>query len=670
MSEIPRPPGRGPAPFRGGAGARGGGGVASGRGGGANVAAGGAAGSPGVRKFPPTMAPPVAPTTADVPPPTSHTTANPRPVSVMKQRPTPPSTPLQRPASYMPKSNVRSLEALGLETTSSPKGELQKRPQPPGAGLSNSGGNHGVVTRPMSTMVSKSDTMTALGLESSFSAKTQPKVQKAYSSTTVATDALDVDLPAFPGSKARPVPLKAPPKRVPTSNSSPNSPNILPIQTHARNPSEGGISGTRSIYLKPKSSDGAGEVTPMRPVSMKITPQVLGVISSAPLSAPSSMSEVLSTDNDLDDEAAVKEQGSSKKGMFSSTKFMDQLKKVSSDITSSGSAALKSLQKSIASPKEAGEAVEAEASNAAATVASVTNTVTLEVPTEPIKKKEGSTASNFRKSVLSALKPNQYKSAEAVAVPETQSTAGAPTQTQVPSPRISTPSSSPQVGSPSPRAAPSSPNQRLSVAPSSGALSSGGGVSNPPLRSSTGVGSPTPRSVVNEDDSSVDKRTKIVRELLSTEKTYVSQLEAMIEVYMKPLLQLAETPPDVTQNRSNDSRLSVKGLNLNSLIGSKGMKITPEDIRTMFSNVEQLLPINRELLNQLESRLNNWSDKQKIGDIFNKMAPFFKMYNSYGNNYEKAVELYSKCEKEPFFLEVWDTPPFFFFFFWFLIFIY
>jgi len=580
----------------------------------------------------------------------------------------------------MPKSAGRNLEALGLETAPSPKGELVKRPLPPSAssggggsnGLSNSGNSYG---RPVSAMVTKSDTMTALGLESSFSPKTQGKVQKAYSSTTVATDALDIDSPSFSGSKARPVPLKAPPKRQPNPSSS-------PIQTHSRNSSESGITGTRSIYLK-KGSDSGGETvtsggaqtpsTSTRPVSMKITPQVLGVISSAPLSpmalsGSSSLSEVISTDNDLDLEEA-KEQGSSKKGLFSSTKFMDQLKKVSSDITSSGSAALKSLQKSIASPvKEAGEAAEAEAS----TVTSSAASIEFDVPSaDPVvKKKEGAAAvaSNFRKSVLSALKPNQYKSSDSVPTPDTPSLSSSPSSSassltpqpygaapnQVPSPRISTPSGSPQVGSPSPRAIPGSPNPRLSVTPASISSVQQGGVSNPPPRSSTGVGSPTPRSVVNEDDSSVDKRTKIVRELLSTERTYVSQLEAMIEVYMKPLMQLAETPPDVAQARSNE-RLSVKGLNLNSLIGSKGVKITPEDIKTMFSNVEQLLPINRELLNQLESRVKNWSDKQKIGDIFNKMAPFFKMYNSYGNNYEKAVELYSKCEKEPFFLEVCDS---------------
>ncbi len=65
----------------------------------------------------------------------------------------------------------------------------------------------------------------------------------------------------------------------------------------------------------------------------------------------------------------------------------------------------------------------------------------------------------------------------------------------------------------------------------------------------------------------------------------------------------------------------------------------------MFSNVEQLLPINRELLRQIEERVRSWNDTQRIGDVFKQMAPFLKMYNAYGNNYERAVETYYEARK-------------------------
>jgi len=126
-------------------------------------------------------------------------------------------------------------------------------------------------------------------------------------------------------------------------------------------------------------------------------------------------------------------------------------------------------------------------------------------------------------------------------------------------------------------------------------------------------------------ESVFEKRRKIVNEVLSTENYYVLCLEVMVRRYFDPLLELAET--EVMPQR------------------------TKAEIHSIFSNIEQILPINKHLLEAVRQRVDNWHENQLLGDIFLKMAPFFKMYNTYGNNYEKAVETISRCQADSAFSE-------------------
>jgi hypothetical protein len=43
-------------------------------------------------------------------------------------------------------------------------------------------------------------------------------------------------------------------------------------------------------------------------------------------------------------------------------------------------------------------------------------------------------------------------------------------------------------------------------------------------------------------------------------------------------------------------------------------------IRQIFANTEQIYQMNRQLKDMLQSRLNNWDNVQRIGDIFMKMV--------------------------------------------------
>lgn len=124
------------------------------------------------------------------------------------------------------------------------------------------------------------------------------------------------------------------------------------------------------------------------------------------------------------------------------------------------------------------------------------------------------------------------------------------------------------------------------------------------------------------DNEKDQRRYFIVTELLTTERTYVSGLEDGVLKYFRPLLAAA-------QNKSPQHI---------------------EDVKSVFSVMEHLVPLNQNLMLSLEERILNWSPTtQRIGDIFVKVAPFLKMYTTYSNNYDTALNVLARLSHEPFF---------------------
>lgn len=118
------------------------------------------------------------------------------------------------------------------------------------------------------------------------------------------------------------------------------------------------------------------------------------------------------------------------------------------------------------------------------------------------------------------------------------------------------------------------------------------------------------------------KRIYIVNEILTTEKSYVSGLEEAINNYYKPLLEASKR-----EGHEND-------------------------VKSIFSSIEHILPLNKTLLKSLEERVNKWSPEQTIGDIFLRFAPFLKMYTTHSNNYDQALETLSKLSNFPWFNQI------------------
>lgn len=48
-------------------------------------------------------------------------------------------------------------------------------------------------------------------------------------------------------------------------------------------------------------------------------------------------------------------------------------------------------------------------------------------------------------------------------------------------------------------------------------------------------------------------------------------------------------------------------------------------VMSIFSNAEEILPVNKQLLVELEKKWENWSPTQTIGDTIFKMTPFLKV---------------------------------------------
>lgn len=141
------------------------------------------------------------------------------------------------------------------------------------------------------------------------------------------------------------------------------------------------------------------------------------------------------------------------------------------------------------------------------------------------------------------------------------------------------------------------------------------------------VGSPHFNGVTKEQleklklrEKAGSMRRKVVDELCTTEKTYVEGLDNLIKHFMNPLV-----------NKIDGRRF---------LSAQEHSTIFPADINTIYA-------LHSQLFIQLLKNTTNWhNDQSKIGHIFVKYGPMFKMYQNYMNNHEQAVSLLHSAQKK------------------------
>lgn len=69
----------------------------------------------------------------------------------------------------------------------------------------------------------------------------------------------------------------------------------------------------------------------------------------------------------------------------------------------------------------------------------------------------------------------------------------------------------------------------------------------------------------------------------------------------------------------------------------KSRLVRPKDMAIIFSNLEQLIPVNQELLKALEARRSANIVIEQVGDIFIHVSDYFKMYTMYCSNQPYAL---------------------------------
>lgn len=118
-----------------------------------------------------------------------------------------------------------------------------------------------------------------------------------------------------------------------------------------------------------------------------------------------------------------------------------------------------------------------------------------------------------------------------------------------------------------------------------------------------------------------DRIQKIVEELLSTERAYVTRLKLLDQTFQFRVVQ---------ENKIHN--------------------FLPDGvIPQMFSNVQSIYQFHNDfLLPQIAKRVENWSPESKIGDMMKQYAPLLKMYTEYVKNFDNAMNMISVwSEKSP-----------------------
>lgn len=109
-------------------------------------------------------------------------------------------------------------------------------------------------------------------------------------------------------------------------------------------------------------------------------------------------------------------------------------------------------------------------------------------------------------------------------------------------------------------------------------------------------------------------REEVIREILTTERDYVKDLDVLVAVFVIPL---------------------------------RAMSVLPEaEIVKLFSNVEMFTAVNSQMLQELEKRVAEApATGACVGDVFKLMSNFLKMYNVYCSQYYSAIAFLETLEK-------------------------
>jgi hypothetical protein len=73
--------------------------------------------------------------------------------------------------------------------------------------------------------------------------------------------------------------------------------------------------------------------------------------------------------------------------------------------------------------------------------------------------------------------------------------------------------------------------------------------------------------------------------------------------------------------------------------------IEKDDINIIFAEIETIRNLNVTFLKNLQNRLEQWNSQTLLGDVLLELAPYFKCYNFYVDNYPRAVNKVKELEQ-------------------------
>ncbi|XP_051020374.1 LOW QUALITY PROTEIN: epithelial cell-transforming sequence 2 oncogene-like [Acomys russatus] len=117
---------------------------------------------------------------------------------------------------------------------------------------------------------------------------------------------------------------------------------------------------------------------------------------------------------------------------------------------------------------------------------------------------------------------------------------------------------------------------------------------------------------------SVEKRAQVVRELVQSERRYVQMLGIVRDVYARPL------------RAALDSNRAI---------------LSAANIHIIFSDTLCILNLNREFLDKLKDRLQEWSPAHCVGEMFIKFGSQLNTYTNFFNNYPVVLKTIEKCRE-------------------------
>ncbi|XP_063089448.1 epithelial cell-transforming sequence 2 oncogene-like [Cavia porcellus] len=115
-----------------------------------------------------------------------------------------------------------------------------------------------------------------------------------------------------------------------------------------------------------------------------------------------------------------------------------------------------------------------------------------------------------------------------------------------------------------------------------------------------------------------ERRAAVARELLQSERRYVQLLAAVRDVYATPL---------------------------RAALASNRAILSAANIRIIFSDILRILSLNRQLLDNLRDRLQEWGPAHCVGEIFIKFGSQLNTYTNFFNNYPVVLRTIEKCRE-------------------------